>query len=405
MSGEKENKMDFSLTQEQIQIRDTARKIAVDIIKPNAERYDRERAIPWEAIKALGELGMMAPIVPEKYGGPELDYVSYALIGEQISWADAGTATVLGAHCSLCVAPILLYGTEEQKKYYLPKLATGEWIGAFALTEPNAGSDASNITVRAEDKGDHWLINGQKQWTTNGDIAQVIILFARVGEGTGLTGITPFIVDTSLDGFSTGAIEKTMGIHASHQVVTMFDNMKIPKDAVLGGEKNIGRGFQVAMGTLDGGRIGVAASAVGLSTRALEEAIRYTQERVQFGKPIAENQAIQFKIADMAMKVNAARLMAYYAAWLKDKGVKVVREAAMAKCFASDVAMEVTLEAIQCLGGYGYSMEYPVEKLVRDAKIHQIYEGTNEIQRMVISREVYKKGIFVPFEELEQLAN
>jgi acyl-CoA dehydrogenase len=397
--------MDFSLTPEQIQIRDTARKIAEDIIMPNAERYDRERAIPWEAIKALGEVGMMAPIVPEEYGGPGLDYVTYALIAEQIARADTGTGTVVGAHCSLCVAPILLYGTEDQKHKYLPKLATGEWIGAFALTEPNAGSDASNILVKAEDKGDHWLINGQKQWTTNGDIARLIILFARVGNTTGLTGITPFIVDTSLDGFSTGNIEKTMGIHASHQVVTIFENMKIPKDSILGGDRNIGRGFQVAMGTLDGGRIGVAASAVGLSTRAIEEAVKYTQERVQFGKPIAENQAIQFKIADMAMKVNAARLMAYYAAWLKDRGVKVVREAAMAKCFASDAAMEITIEAIQCLGGYGYSMEYPLEKLARDAKIHQIYEGTNEIQRMVISREIFKRGLFAPFEELERLVS
>ena len=395
--------MDFSLTPEQRLIRDTAKKIAQDIIAPNAERYDRERAIPWEAIKALGELGMMAPIVPEEYGGPGLDYVTYALIGEQISWADPGTATVLGAHCSLCVAPILNYGTEEQKKKYLPKLATGEWIGAFALTEPNAGSDASNILVKAEDKGDHWLINGEKQWTTNGDIARIIILFARVGESTGLTGITPFIIDTELKGFSTGAIEKTMGIHASHQVVTLYENIKLPKENVLGGDRNIGRGFQVAMGTLDGGRIGVAASAVGLSTRALEEAVRYTQERVQFGKPIAENQAIQFKIADMATKLNAARLMAYYAAWLKDRGVKVVREAAMAKLFASDVAMELTIDAIQCFGGYGYSMEYPVEKLARDAKIHQIYEGTNEIQRMVIAREIFKRGIFAPFEELEQI--
>jgi acyl-CoA dehydrogenase len=394
--------MDFSLTSEQILIRDTARKIAEDIIMPNTERYDLERAIPWEAIKALGDAGMMGPIVPEEYGGPGLDYVTYALIGEQISRADPGTATVLGAHCSLCVSPILYYGTEDQKKKYLPKLASGEWIGAFALTEPDAGSDASNILVKAEDKGDHYLINGEKQWTTNGDIARIIILFARVGNTTGLSGITPFIIDTQDEGFSTGAIEKTMGIHASHQVVTRWENMKVPKDRVLGGDRNIGRGFQVAMGTLDGGRIGVAASAVGLSTRALETAVKYTEERVQFGKPIADNQAIQFKIADMAMRLNAARLMTYYAAWLKDSGLKVVREAAMAKCFASDVAMWLTIEAIQCLGGYGYSMEYPLEKLARDAKIHQIYEGTNEIQRMVISREVYKRGIFAPFEEIEK---
>ncbi|HDS30111.1 MAG TPA: acyl-CoA dehydrogenase, partial [Firmicutes bacterium] len=280
--------MDFSLTDEQLQIRDTAKKIAEEVIMPNVERYDLERAIPWEAIKELGKLGMMAPIVPEEYGGPDLDYVSYALIGEQIARADTGTATVLGAHCSLCVYPILAYGTDEQKKKYLPKLATGEWLGAFALTEPNAGSDASNIMVRAEDKGDHWLLNGEKQWTTNGDIAKVVIVFATVDPSKGLQGVTPFIVETDMDGYSTGAIERTMGIHASHQVVTLYENMKLPKDAVLGGDRHIGRGFQVAMGTLDGGRIGVGASAVGLATRALEEAVKYTQERVQFGQPLSK---------------------------------------------------------------------------------------------------------------------
>ncbi|MFH1676099.1 MAG: acyl-CoA dehydrogenase family protein, partial [bacterium] len=233
--------MDFSLSPEQLQIRDIAHKIAKDIIIPNAERYDLNRDIPWEAIKALGEVGMMAPIIPEEYGGPGLDYLTYALIGEQISWADAGTGTVLGANCSLCVAPILTYGTEEQKRKYLPKLASGEYIGAFALTEPNAGSDAGNIMVKAEDKGDHWLINGEKQWTTNGDIAKLIILFATVDPAKGLQGITPFIIETDTEGFSTGAIEKTMGIHASHQVVTIYDNMKVPKDSVLGGDRNIGR--------------------------------------------------------------------------------------------------------------------------------------------------------------------
>jgi len=394
--------MDFSLTPEQIQIRDTVRKIAEEVIKPHVERYDRERAIPWEAIKALGELGMMTPIIPEEYGGPGLGYIEYSLIGEQISRIDSGTGTVLGVTCSLCAAPILMYGTEEQKRKYLPKLATAEWIGAFGLTEPNAGSDASNIVTRAEDKGDHWLIQGEKQWTTNGDIAKVIILFATVDPSKGLMGITPFIIETDWEGFSVGAIEKTMGIHASHQVVTRYDNIKVPKENVLGGPAGVGRGFQMAMGTLDVGRIGVAASATGIATRALEEAVKYTQERVQFGQPISKFQAIQFKIADMAMKVNAARLMAYYAAWCKDAGLRVTREAAMAKCFCSDIAFEVANEAIQCHGGYGYSMEYPVEKLLRDAKIHQIYEGTNEIQRSVIAREIYKRGIFQPLEAFEK---
>ncbi len=394
--------MDFSLTEEQIAIKDTARQIAEDIIIPNAARYDLERETPTEAIKALGELGMMAPICPEEYGGPGLGYMEYALIGEQISRGCAGVGTVLGAHCSLGVYPILAFGTEEQKQMYLPKMATGEWIGAFGLTEPDAGSDASNIRVLAEDKGDHWLINGEKQWTTNGDIARVIILFATVNPEKGLQGVTPFIIDTEWDGFKTGAIEKTMGIHASHQVVTIFENVKVPKDHVLGGDKNIGRGFQVAMAILDGARIGVGASATGIMTRAIEESVKYTNERVQFGKPVAKFQAIQFKIADMAMKANAARWMTYNAAWMKDQGLRITREAAMAKCFASDMAMEVCSEAIQCHGGYGYSMEYPLEKLLRDSKIHQIYEGTNEIMRMVISREVFKRGLWMPFEEIEK---
>ncbi len=394
--------MDFSLTPEQIQIRDTARKIAEEVIMPNVERYDLKRDVPWEAIKALGEIGMMAPIVPEEYGGPGLGYLEYALIGEQIGRACSGVGTVLGAHCSLAVAPILNFGTEEQKKHYLPKMATGEWIGGFGLTEPDAGSDASNIRVRAEDKGDHWLINGEKQWTTNGDIAKVIILYATVDPDRGLQGITPFIIDTEWEGYSSGAIERTMGIHASHQVITRYENIKVPKDHVLGGDRHIGRGFQVAMAILDGARIGVAASAVGIMTRAIEESVKYTQQRVQFGKPVAKFQAMQFKMADMAIKANAARWMAYHAAWLKDQGLKVTREAAMAKCFASDMAMEVTIEAIQCHGGYGYSMEYPLEKLLRDAKIHQIYEGTNEIMRMVVARELFKRGLWMPFEEIEQ---
>ncbi|HEX9746240.1 MAG TPA: acyl-CoA dehydrogenase family protein [bacterium] len=394
--------MDFSLTEEQLLIRDTARRIARDVILPHVERYDRERAIPWEAIKALAEAGMLAPILPEQYGGPGFSYLEYALIGEQIAWADTGTSTVMGAHCSLAVAPILNYGTEEQKQHYLPKMGSGEWLGAFALTEPNAGSDASNIAVYAEDKGDHWLINGTKQWTTNGDIAKVVILFATVDPSKGLAGVTPFIIDTDIPGYSIGGIEQTMGIHASHQCVTQYDNMKVPKDAVLGGTRNVGRGFQVAMGILDGGRVGVAASATGLATRALEEAIKYMDSRVQFGQKISKFQALQFKVADMATKVNAARLMAYYAAWLKSIGAKMTREAAMAKLFASDVAMEVTVDAVQLHGGYGYSMEYPVEKLMRDAKIHQIYEGTNEIQRMVIARDVFKRGVFIPFEQIEE---
>ncbi|MCX6647455.1 MAG: acyl-CoA dehydrogenase family protein [bacterium] len=394
--------MDFCLTEEQIAIRDIARKIANDLIIPNAARYDLERETPWPVIKALGALGMMAPICPEKYGGPGLGYLEYALIGEQISRGCSGVGTVVGAHCSLGTNPIIRYGSEEQKVKYLEGLSNGTYIGAFALTEPDAGSDASNIRVLAEDKGDHWLINGEKQWTTNGDIARTVILFATVDPARGLMGITPFLIDTEWEGFSTGTIEKTMGIHASHQVETRYHDMKVPKDSVLGGMRNVGRGFQIAMDILDGARIGVAASATGIMTRAIEESVKYSQQRVQFGKSISKYQAIQLKIADMSMKANASRLMCYYAAWLKDQGLRVTREAAMAKCFASDAAMWVANEAIQIHGGYGYSMDYPCEKLLRDAKIHQIYEGTNEIMRTVIARDVYKRGLFMEFEEIEK---
>ncbi len=393
--------MDFSLTSEQIAIRDTARQIADDLIIPNAARFDTEREIPWDIIKALGEIGMMVPISPEKYGGAGLGYMEYAIIGEQISRGCSGVGTVMGAHCSLGVAPIISHGTEEQKEKYLPKLTTGEWIGAFGLTEPDAGSDASNIRVTAEDKGDHWLLNGEKQWTTSGDIAKIIHVFATVNPSKGLMGVTPFIVETDWEGFSVGSLEKTMGIRASHQVVTRYDHMKLPKDSVLGGEKNIGRGFHVAMAILDGARVGVAASATGIMSRAIEESVKYTSERVQFGKPISKFQGMQFKIADMVMKCNAARWLAYHAAWLKDQGLRMSREAAIAKCFASDVAMEVCIEAIQCHGGYGYSMEYPVEKLLRDTKIHQIFEGTNEIMRTIIARETFKRGIWMEFDDIE----
>lgn len=394
--------MDFSLTEEQIAIRETARQITEDLVIPNAAHFDLEREHPAEVVKALGQLGMMAPICPEEYGGPGLGYLEYALIGEQISRGCSGVGTVVGAHCSLGVAPIIDFGTEEQKQKYLPGLSDGTYIGAFGLTEPDAGSDASNIRVLAEDKGDYWLINGEKQWTTNGDIARTIILFATVNPARGLMGITPFIIDTEWDGFSTGAIEKTMGIHASHQVETRYHNIKVPKDMVLGGEKNIGKGFQIAMAILDGARIGVGASCTGIMTRAIEESVRYAKDRIQFGKPISKFQAIQIKIADMSMKANATRWLTYYAAWLKDQGLKITREAAMAKCFGSDAAMWVANEAIQIHGGYGYSMDYPCEKLLRDAKIHQIYEGTNEIMRSVIAREIYKRGLFMEFDEIEK---
>jgi len=343
-------------------------------------------------VRKLAELGFLAPIVPKQYGGAELDTISYTIIGEEVARGCASHATILGAHCSLCCAPILSFGTEEQKNKYLPKLARGEWIGAFSLTEPQAGSDASNIRTIAEKKNGYYVINGQKQWCTNGAEASVIILFASTNPEAGLRGITPFIIEKeNTKGLRTGKIEDTLGIRGTHQTELYFENAEVPEDNILGGEKNIGRGFQVAMKTLDGGRIGMASASLGIAQAALETAVKYANQREQFGKKISEFQAIQWMIADMATELEAARQLTYYAAWLKDTGKPHTCEAAMAKMFASEVCWRICDKALQIHGGYGYSKEYPLERYLRDARIKRIYEGTNEIQRLVISREILRR--------------
>ena len=388
--------MDFSLNEESRMIKDTIHKWAQERALPRAKQIDVTREFPMDLVKELGELGFLAPGIPCEYGGPGLSYLNIAIVGEEIARAEAGTATIMGAHNSLCCYPIVAFGTEEQKQKYLPKLATGEWLGCFALTEPEAGSDASNIqtvAVLSQDKT-HYVVNGHKQWITNGDMAHVCILLCTTDPSKGLMGITPLIMEKGMHGYTTGNIEDTMGIRGSHQTELFFENVKVPVENILGGEKNLGKGFSIAMNTLDGGRIGMGAAAVGIAHQALHEALEYAKTRKQFGKALVEFQATQWKLANYATQIQAARWLVHHAAWLKDNKMKHTREAAMAKMYASDIGVQVCIEAIQILGGYGYSREYPVERHLRDIKIKQIYEGTNEIQRLVISREVIKHGLF-----------
>jgi len=383
--------MNFGLTEEQQLIEKTARRFADEYLAPHAVELETTREFPWENVRMMAKLGMLCPPIPAEYGGGGLDTVSYAVIGEEVARACASTATILGAHCSLCAVPFYTYGTDEQKREYLPKLCSGEMIGAFALTEPQAGSDAANMQTMAVREGDYFVINGAKQWITNGKYAGVVILLAQTNKDLGLRGITPFIIDDGIPGFTKGKVEETLGIRGTTQTELHFENVKIHKDKLLGGEKSIGRGFAYAMATLDGGRIGVASASVGIAQAALEAAVKYSKEREQFGKKISEFQAIQWMIADMSTEITAARLLTRYAAWLKDTVGRCSLEAAQAKLYASEAAGRATDMALQIHGGYGYSKDYPLERYYRDARIKRIYEGTNEIQKMVISREVLKK--------------
>ncbi|MFH1515601.1 MAG: acyl-CoA dehydrogenase family protein [bacterium] len=388
--------MDFSLDEETRMIKETIHDWAQEKALPRAKEIDANREFPTDLVMELGQLGFLAPYIPEEYGGAGLTYTQTAIVGEEIVRAEAGLATIMGAHNSLACYPIIAYGTEEQKQKYLPKMATGEYLGSFGLTEPDAGSDASNIKTTAilsEDKT-HYVVNGHKQWITNGDMASVIILLAMTDKSKGLMGITPLIIEKGMEGFATGHIEDTMGIRGSHQTELFFENVKVPVANVVGGSKNVGRGFLIAMDTLDGGRIGMGIGAVGIAHQALHEALEYAKTRVQFGKAITEFQATQWKFADYSTQIQAARWLVMHAAWLRDNKKKCTREAAQAKMYASDIAVQVCLEAIQIMGGYGYSKEYPAERHLRDAKIKQIYEGTNEIQRIVIARDVIRKGLF-----------
>lgn len=374
--------MQFQLTEEQKIMQKLVRDFAEKEVAPGAAERDEKEEFSREIADAMGEMGFAGICFPEQYGGADADVLSYILAVEELSRADAGVGITLSATVSLCAWPIYHFGTEEQKQKYLVPLAEGTKQGAFGLTEPNAGTDAVSQQTVAVPDGEHYILNGSKIFITNAGEAEIYVVFAMTDKAKGVKGITAFILEKGMPGFSFGKKEHKMGIHSSITNELIFQDVKVPKENMLGQE---GQGFKIAMATLDGGRIGVAAQALGIAQAALEQAVKYAKERVQFGKPIASNQAIGFMLADMATKVDAARLLVYRAAYLKDQGLPYSQEAAMAKMYASDVAMAVATDAVQIFGGYGYSREYPVERLMRDAKITQIYEGTNQVQRMVIS--------------------
>ncbi|MGH2624187.1 MAG: acyl-CoA dehydrogenase, partial [Sphingobacterium sp.] len=363
--------------------RDFAQKLKAQVIQ-----RDEQAIFPTEFIKEMGELGFMGMMVPEQYGGAGLDTLSYVLVIEEIAKIDASAAVIISAHNSLVLFGINEYGTENQKENYLRALASGEKLGAFALSEPEAGSDASSQHTTAIDMGDHYLLNGTKNWITNGGQADIYLVIAQTNPAIGHKGINVLIVEKGMDGFTIGPKENKMGIRSSDTHSLLFSDVKIPKENRIGPD---GFGFKFAMQTLDGGRIGIAAQALGIAAGAYDLALTYAKDRKTFNKPIAAHQAIQFKLADMEVDIQAARLLTYQAAWTKDQHLPYGKVAAMAKLHASEVAMKHTVEAVQIHGGYGYVKEYHVERLMRDAKITQIYEGTSEIQRLVIAREILKK--------------
>jgi len=384
--------MEFTLNEEQLMIQSAARDFAQNVLKEGVIERDIKMQHPTEYIKQMGELGFMGLLTSDKYGGSGMDTISYAIAIEELSKIDASTSVIMSAHNSLALWGVEKYGEEEIKQKYLPKLTTGELIGAFCLSEPEAGSDATSQRTTAEDKGDHYILNGTKNWITNGKMAGVYVVIAQTNPELKHKGINAFLVDSTSEGITTGVKEDKLGIRSSDTCSVMFQDVKVPKSNRLGPE---GFGFKYAMQTLDGGRIGIAAQALGIASGAYDLALQYSHERKAFGKPINNHQAIAFKLADMAMGIEAAKLLVYRAAWLKDNGKPFAQAAAMAKLYASELAMHTTVEAVQVHGGYGYVKEYHVERLMRDAKITQIYEGTSEIHRMVISRNIIKGDSYV----------
>jgi len=374
----------FELSADQREIQAVAREFAQAEIEPNASHWDREHGFPRQLLAKLADLGLMGACVPDEYGGAGADFLSYILVLEELSRADAGVGVTVAVHTSAATLPILGFGTDEQRSRFVPPLARGEAIGAFALTEPEAGSDAGSLRTAAAADGDGWSITGSKQWITNGGFGGTVLLFARTDPDTpGPKGVSAFILDG--DQVRVTREEEKLGLNSSSTVDLAIEGAHVGHDRLLHEE---GKGFSVAMSTLDGGRIGIAAQALGIAQAAYETARAYALERRQFGKPIAEFQAIQWKLADMATEIDAARLLVYRAAWLKQEGRPHTEEGAKAKLFASEVARRQTAEAIQVLGGYGYTKEFPVERYYRDAKITEIYEGTSEIQRLVIARSI-----------------
>ncbi|MGE1061875.1 acyl-CoA dehydrogenase [Megasphaera paucivorans] len=379
--------MDFQLTEEQKMIKKMVRDFAEKEIAPTVAQRDEAEEFSREILDKAGELGLLGIFFPEEYGGGGSDYLSYIITNEELARVDDSIAASYAASVSLCAWPIYTYGTEAQKKKYLVPLAEGQKLGAFALTEPNAGTDSARQQTTAVKKDGYYLLNGSKIFITNGGEAETYVVFAMTDKSKGVKGISAFILEKGMEGFTFGKKEHKMGIHGSQTMELVFQDVKVPEENLLGAE---GKGFKIAMTGLDGGRIGVAAQALGIGQAALEAAIKYSKEREQFGKPICANQAIAFMLADMATRLEAARLLTYQAADLKGRGLPYSKEAAMAKMYASDAAMSIATDAVQILGGYGYIREYPVERLMRDAKITQIYEGTNQVQRMVISGQLLR---------------
>ena len=381
--------MEFNVPKTHELFRQMIREFVENEVKPIAAEVDEEERFPVETVKKMAKIGIMGIPIPKEYGGAGGDNLMYAMAVEELSKACATTGVIVSAHTSLGTWPILKFGTEKQKQKYLPKLASGEWIGAFGLTEPNAGTDAAGqqtMAVQDPETGE-WILNGSKIFITNAGYANVYVIIAMTDKSKGLKGISAFIVEANTPGFSIGKKEMKLGIRGSATCELIFENCRIPKENLLGDK---GKGFKIAMMTLDGGRIGIASQALGIAAGALDEAINYAKERKQFGRSLAQFQNTQFQIANLDVKVEAARLLVYKAAWRESNNLPYSLDAARAKLFAAETAMEVTTKAVQIFGGYGYTREYPVERMMRDAKITEIYEGTSEVQRMVIAANVIK---------------
>ncbi|MDR6998344.1 acyl-CoA dehydrogenase [Neobacillus niacini] len=379
--------MNFQLSEEHEMMRKMVSEFALKECEPTAAQRDEEEYFDINIWHKMAELGLCGIPWPEEYGGAGADYLSYVIAVEELSRVDASLGTTLSAHTSLAGWPVYKFGTEQQKQKYLRAMAEGRSMGAYCLTEPGSGSDSSGMKTTAVPDGDEWVLNGSKIFITNGGYADIYIVFAQTNPELRHKGITAFIVEKDFLGFSVGKKEKKMGIRSSATTEVIFDGCRVPKENLLG---QVGEGFKIAMMTLDGGRNGIAAQAVGIAQGSFDKALTYAKERIQFGKPISALQAIQFKLADMAVKIEASRLLTYQAAWREDKGITYGLQSAMSKLFAGDTAMEVSVEALQVFGGYGYTREYPVERYMRDAKITQIYEGTQEIQRLVIAGNLLK---------------
>ncbi|GCD08659.1 acyl-CoA dehydrogenase [Clostridium tagluense] len=379
--------MDFSLTKQQEFVKQMVREFTINEVEPIAAEIDRTERFPMETVEKMARYHMLGIPISTEFGGAGGDNLSYVIAVEELSKACGTTGVILSAHTSLCAGPIDMFGTLEQKKKYLIPLAKGEKLGAFGLTEPNAGTDASEQQTTAVLEGDNYILNGSKIFITNGGVADTFIVFAMTDKSKGTKGITAFIVEKEFPGFSIGKHEDKLGIRASSTTELVFENCIVPKENMLGKE---GKGFGIAMKTLDGGRIGIAAQALGIAEGALEAAAKYMKERKQFGKPLSAFQGLQWMMAELDVKVEASKLLVYKAAWNKDNGLPYSLEAARAKLYASETAMEVTTKAVQIFGGYGYTKEYPVERMMRDAKITEIYEGTSQVQKMVIAANLLK---------------